>query len=75
MHSNQGLYLINGMDKGLDHRLEDGMDEDGTCNGTVTSPLSSDVELHKLRPPAMCTESDLTTASSLRCWHLVSLDI
>ena len=34
------LYLINGMDNGL----EDGMDyglEDGTCNETVTSPLLS----------------------------------
>ena len=50
------LYLINGMDNGLedgmDYGLEDGMDygledgidsglEDGTCNETVTSPLLS----------------------------------
>ena len=46
------LYLINGMDNGL----EDGMDyglEDGTCNGTVVELLS----YSELRPPAMCTES------------------
>ena len=43
-----GLYLINGMDNGLedgmDYGLEDGIDsrlEDGTCNETVTSPLLS----------------------------------
>ena len=47
----------------MDYGLEDGIDsglEDGTCNETVTSPLSSDVELlsySELRPPAMCTES------------------
>ena len=78
------LYLINGMDNGLedgmDYGLEDGIYsglEDGTCNETVTSPLPSDVELlsySKQRPPAICAQShDLTTASSLRCWQVLHL--
>ena len=42
----RSLAVDNGMDSGL---------EDGTCNGTVTSPPPSDVELlsySELRPPA-----------------------
>ena len=75
------LYLINGMDNGLedgmDYGLEDGMDyglEDGTCNGTVTILQMLSFFLIVSRDHLLCALShDLTTASSLRCWQVLHL--
>ena len=44
--------------------------EDGTCNGTVTSPLLSDVELLSYSH-LLCVLSH--AASILRCWQVLHL--